>query len=166
MTKDIRIIIVKLSDRLHNMRTLGAKSPNSRRRIATETLEVYAPIANRLGLNPVYRELQDLAFKAMHPARYQVLQRAMTAFKKNRHDVIERVLREMSLRLVGYNIEAKIQGREKNLYNVHQKMKAKKSNFEDCVGYLRLSRDCEQQSSLLCCFGCAARIVSTQTRKI
>ena len=133
MTKDIRIIIVKLSDRLHNMRTLGAKSPNSRRRIATETLEVYAPIANRLGLNPVYRELQDLAFKAMHPARYQVLQRAMTAFKKNRHDVIERVLREMSLRLVGYNIEAKIQGREKNLYNVHQKMKAKKIKFEDVL---------------------------------
>ena len=133
MTKDIRIIIVKLSDRLHNMRTLGAKSPNSRRRIATETLEVYAPIANRLGLNPVYRELQDLAFKAMHPARYQVLQRAMTAFKKNRHDVIERVLREMSLRLVSYNIEAKIQGREKNLYNVHQKMKTKKIKFEDVL---------------------------------
>ncbi len=133
MTKDIRIIIVKLSDRLHNMRTLGAKSPDSRRRIATETLEVYAPIANRLGLNPVYRELQDLAFKAMHPARYQVLQRAMTAFKKNRHDVIERVLREMSLHLVGYNIEAKIQGREKNLYNIHQKMKAKKIKFEDVL---------------------------------
>ncbi|MDK4535516.1 RelA/SpoT family protein [Kingella kingae] len=132
MTKDIRIIIVKLSDRLHNMRTLGAKSPDSRR-IATETLEVYAPIANRLGLNPVYRELQDLAFKAMHPARYQVLQRAMTAFKKNRHDVIERVLREMSLHLVGYNIEAKIQGREKNLYNIHQKMKAKKIKFEDVL---------------------------------
>ncbi|MDK4613181.1 RelA/SpoT family protein, partial [Kingella kingae] len=121
------------SDRLHNMRTLGAKSPDSRRRIATETLEVYAPIANRLGLNPVYRELQDLAFKAMHPARYQVLQRAMTAFKKNRHDVIERVLREMSLHLVGYNIEAKIQGREKNLYNIHQKMKAKKIKFEDVL---------------------------------
>lgn len=133
MTKDIRIIIVKLSDRLHNMRTLGAKSPDSRRRIATETLEVYAPIANRLGLNPVYRELQDLAFKAMHSARYQVLQRAMTAFKKNRHDVIERVLREMSLHLVGYNIEAKIQGREKNLYNIHQKMKAKKIKFEDVL---------------------------------
>ncbi|MDK4668727.1 bifunctional (p)ppGpp synthetase/guanosine-3',5'-bis(diphosphate) 3'-pyrophosphohydrolase [Kingella kingae] len=133
MTKDIRIIIVKLSDRLHNMRTWGAKSPDSRRRIATETLEVYAPIANRLGLNPVYRELQDLAFKAMHPARYQVLQRAMTAFKKNRHDVIERVLREMSLHLVGYNIEAKIQGREKNLYNIHQKMKAKKIKFEDVL---------------------------------
>lgn len=133
MTKDIRIIIVKLSDRLHNMRTLGAKSPDSRRRIATETLEVYVPIANRLGLNPVYRELQDLAFKAMHPARYQVLQRAMTAFKKNRHDVIERVLREMSLHLVGYNIEAKIQGREKNLYNIHQKMKAKKIKFEDVL---------------------------------
>lgn len=82
MTKDVRVIIVKLSDRLHNMRTLGAKSRASRRRIATETLEVYAPIANRLGLNHVYRELQDLSFQAMHPSRYRVLQRAMAEFKK------------------------------------------------------------------------------------
>lgn len=133
MTKDVRVIIVKLSDRLHNMRTLGVKTPESRRRIATETLEVYAPIANRLGLNHVYRELQDLAFHAMHPRRYEVLQRAMTAFKKNRHDVIERVLREISLRLVGNNIEAKIRGREKNLYNIHQKMTAKHLKFEDVL---------------------------------
>ncbi|WII93290.1 bifunctional (p)ppGpp synthetase/guanosine-3',5'-bis(diphosphate) 3'-pyrophosphohydrolase [Kingella negevensis] len=131
MTKDVRVIIVKLSDRLHNMRTLGAKKPASRRRIATETLEVYAPIANRLGLNHVYRELQDLAFFAMHPARYGVLQRAMTTFKKNRHDVIERVLREMSLRLVGQNIEAQIRGRERNLYSIHQKMLTKKVKFEE-----------------------------------
>lgn len=133
MTKDVRVIIVKLSDRLHNMRTLGAKSSASRRRIATETLEVYAPIANRLGLNHVYRELQDLAFYAMHPRRYEVLQRAMTAFKRNRHDVIDRVLREMSLRLVAGNIEAQIRGREKNLYNIHQKMAAKNLKFEDVL---------------------------------
>ncbi|MDO4434033.1 MAG: bifunctional (p)ppGpp synthetase/guanosine-3',5'-bis(diphosphate) 3'-pyrophosphohydrolase [Alysiella sp.] len=133
MTKDVRVIIVKLSDRLHNMRTLGAKSPASRRRIATETLEVYAPIANRLGLNHVYRELQDLAFQAMHPKRYDVLQKAMTQFKKNRHDVIERVLRDMSLRLVANNIEAKIIGREKNLYNIHEKMLAKHIKFEEVL---------------------------------
>lgn len=133
MTKDVRVIIVKLSDRLHNMRTLGAKSPASRHRIATETLEVYAPIANRLGLNHVYRELQDLAFQAVHPKRYAVLQRAMTAFKKNRHDVIERVLHEISLHLVGHNIEAQIRGREKNLYNIHQKMLTKKLKFEEVL---------------------------------
>lgn len=133
MTKDVRVIIVKLSDRLHNMRTLGAKSAASRRRIATETLEVYAPIANRLGLNHVYRELQDLSFQAMHPLRYRVLQRAMTEFKKKRHDVIGRVLRDMSLKLVGKNIEAQIIGREKNLYNIHQKMVSKHIKFEDVL---------------------------------
>lgn len=133
MTKDVRVIIVKLSDRLHNMRTLGAKSPESRRRIATETLEVYAPIANRLGLNHVYRELQDLSFQAMHPARYRVLQKAMTSFKKKRHDVIGRVLREMSVRLVANNIEAQIIGREKNLYNIHQKMQTKHLKFEEVL---------------------------------
>lgn len=79
MTKDIRVIVVKLSDRLHNMRTLSAKSIESRRRIATETLEIYAPIANRLGLNNVYRDLQDLSFQAIHPKRYLVLKRAMGA---------------------------------------------------------------------------------------
>jgi len=133
MTKDVRVIIVKLSDRLHNMRTLGAKSPASRRRIATETLEVYAPIANRLGLNHVYRELQDLSFHAMHPKRYEILKRAMTAFKKNRHDVIDRVLRDINLRLVACNIEAQIRGREKNLYNIHQKMLSKKLKFEEVL---------------------------------
>lgn len=133
MTKDVRVIIVKLSDRLHNMRTLGAKSADSRRRIATETLEVYAPIANRLGLNHVYRELQDLSFYAMHPMRFSVLQKAMTEFKKKRHDVIGRVLREMSMKLVGENIEAQIIGREKNLYNIHQKMVSKNVKFEEVL---------------------------------
>ena len=133
MTRDVRVIIVKLADRLHNMRTLGAKNAQSRRRIATETLEVYAPIANRLGLNHVYRELQDLSFQAMHPSRYRVLQRAMAEFKKSGHDVIERVLREFSLLLTGANIEAQIQGREKNLYNIHQKMVSKHLRFEEVL---------------------------------
>ena len=133
MTRDVRVIIVKLADRLHNMRTLGAKNAQSRHRIATETLEVYAPIANRLGLNHVYRELQDLSFQAMHPSRYRVLQRAMAEFKKSGHDVIERVLREFSLLLTGANIEAQIQGREKNLYNIHQKMVSKHLRFEEVL---------------------------------
>ena len=131
MTKDMRVIIVKLSDRLHNMRTLGSMRPDKRRRISQETLEIYAPIANRIGLNPVYRELQDLAFQNIHPARYRTLQKAMHNFRRNRHDIVGRVLAAFSQRLVGANIEAQIKGREKNLYSIHQKMRNKHLRFEE-----------------------------------
>ena len=131
MTKDMRVIIVKLSDRLHNMRTLGPMRPDKRRRISQETLEIYAPIANRIGLNPVYRELQDLAFQNIHPARYRTLQKAMHNFRRNRRDIVGRVLAAFAQRLVGANIEAQIKGREKNLYSIHQKMRNKHLRFEE-----------------------------------
>lgn len=131
MTKDMRVIIVKLSDRLHNMRTLGSMRPDKRRRISQETLEIYAPIANRIGLNPVYRELQDLAFQNIHPARYRTLQKAMHNFRRNRRDIVGRVLSAFAQRLVGANIEAQIKGREKNLYSIHQKMRNKHLRFEE-----------------------------------
>ena len=131
MTKDMRVIIVKLSDRLHNMRTLGFMRPDKRRRISQETLEIYAPIANRIGLNPVYRELQDLAFQNIHPARYRTLQKAMHNFRRNRRDIVGRVLAAFAQRLVGANIEAQIKGREKNLYSIHQKMRNKHLRFEE-----------------------------------
>lgn len=131
MTKDMRVIIVKLSDRLHNMRTLGSMRPDKRRRISQETLEIYAPIANRIGLNPVYRELQDLAFQNIHPARYRTLQKAMHNFRRNRRDIVGRVLAAFAQRLVGANIEAQIKGREKNLYSIHQKMRNKHLRFEE-----------------------------------
>ena len=131
MTKDMRVIIVKLSDRLHNMRTLGSTRPDKRRRISQETLEIYAPIANRIGLNPVYRELQDLAFQNIHPARYRTLQKAMHNFRRNRRDIVGRVLAAFAQRLVGANIEAQIKGREKNLYSIHQKMRNKHLRFEE-----------------------------------
>ncbi len=133
MTKDIRVIIVKLSDRLHNMRTLDSMRAEKRRRIAQETLEIHAQIANRIGLNNVYRELQDLSFRSIHPLRYQTLQKAMTAFHRNRRDVIGKVLRAFSHRLVGANIEAQIKGREKNLYSIYQKMQAKNLHFADVM---------------------------------
>ncbi|MDO4997679.1 MAG: bifunctional (p)ppGpp synthetase/guanosine-3',5'-bis(diphosphate) 3'-pyrophosphohydrolase [Neisseria sp.] len=133
MTKDVRVIIVKLSDRLHNMRTLGSMRLEKRRRIAQETLEIYAPIANRLGLNHVFRELQDLSFQNTHPNRYTTLQKAMKAFRRNRRDVIGKVLSAFSQRLVSANIEALIKGREKNLYSIYQKMQGKKLHFADVM---------------------------------
>ncbi|SUA37254.1 guanosine-3',5'-bis(diphosphate) 3'-pyrophosphohydrolase [Neisseria mucosa] len=133
MTKDVRVIVVKLADRLHNMRTLGSMRPDKRRRIAKETLEIYAQIANRLGLNNAYQELQDLSFQNLHPSRYETLKKAMDNSRKNRRDVVGKVLRAFSQRLVGMNIEAKIKGREKNLYSIHQKMLAKKLRFAEVM---------------------------------
>ncbi len=133
MTKDIRIIIVKLSDRLHNMRTLGSMRLDKRRRISVETLEIYAPIANRIGLNPVFRELQDLAFQNIHPARYRTLHKAMEAFRRRHRNIIEQLLKEFSLHLVEAKIEAQIKGREKNLYSIHQKMLSKKLRFREVM---------------------------------
>ena len=133
MTKDVRVIVVKLADRLHNMRTLGSMRPDKRRRISKETLEIYAQIANRLGLNNAYQELQDLSFQNLHPSRYETLKKAMDNSRKNRRDVVGKVLRAFSQRLVGVNIEAKIKGREKNLYSIHQKMLAKKLRFAEVM---------------------------------
>ncbi|WP_225748370.1 bifunctional (p)ppGpp synthetase/guanosine-3',5'-bis(diphosphate) 3'-pyrophosphohydrolase [Eikenella sp. Marseille-P7795] len=133
MTKDIRVIIVKLSDRLHNMRTLDAKKPDSRRRIARETLEIYAQLANRIGLNHAYRELQDLSFKYLLPNRYTVLERAREASRRNRRDVVGKVLSAFSQRLVSANIEAKIRGKEKNLYSIYKKMQDKKLHFSEVM---------------------------------
>ncbi|MCS4533662.1 RelA/SpoT family protein [Neisseria montereyensis] len=133
MTKDVRVIVVKLADRLHNMRTLDAMAPAKRRRIAQETLEIYAQIANRIGLNNAYQELQDLSFKNLHPRRYETLQKAMKASRRNRRDVVGKVLRAFGLRLVEANIEAKIKGREKNLYSIHQKMHTKNLRFADVM---------------------------------
>src|SRR5690554_7581684 len=91
MARDVRVILIKLADRLHNMRTLGAVGPEKRRRIARETLDIYSPIAHRLGLNALFRELQDRCFKAMYPNRYAVLHKAMMAARGNRREVISRI---------------------------------------------------------------------------
>ena len=133
MTRDVRVIIVKLSDRLHNMRTLGSMRIEKRRRIAQETLEIYAPIANRIGLNNAFRELQDLSFQNIYPGRYNTLQKAMNSFRRNRRDVVGKVLSAFSQRLVSANIEAQIKGREKNLYSIYQKMQAKNLRFAEVM---------------------------------
>lgn len=133
MTKDIRVIIVKLADRLHNMRTLDVMRPEKRQRIAQETLEIYAPIANRIGLNHVYRELQDLAFQNTHPARYTTLIKAVKAARNNRRNVVGKILQAFSQQLTGHNIEALIRGREKNIYSIYKKMQEKHLSFSEVL---------------------------------
>ncbi|KZE31467.1 RelA/SpoT family protein [Crenobacter luteus] len=133
MARDIRVILVKLADRLHNMRTLDAMREDKRKRIALETLEIYAPIANRIGLNKIYRELQDLAFKHLHPHRYHVLSKAVRAARGNRREVVSKILRAISQKLVECNIEAVIKGREKNLHSIYRKMQEKHLSFSEVL---------------------------------
>ncbi len=138
MSRDIRVILVKLADRLHNMRTLGAMASSKRVRIARETLEIYAPIANRLGLNQVYRELQDLGFAHIHPNRYAVLQRAVMAARGNRHGIVEKILANTQRALADAQLPAQLYGREKTLYSIYRKMRAKHMSFahiQDIFGF-------------------------------
>ncbi|GGY07877.1 RelA/SpoT family protein [Paludibacterium paludis] len=133
MARDIRVIIVKLADRMHNMRTLDSMREDKRRRIALETLEIYAPIANRIGLNKVYRELQDLAFRHLHYHRYNVLSKAVRGARGNRREVVNKILQSVSQKLVSSNIEAVIKGREKNLYSIYKKMQEKHLSFSEVL---------------------------------
>jgi len=131
MIKDLRVIMVKLADRLHNMRTLEAMSPPRRRRIARETLDIYAPIASRLGMNEVRIELEDLGFAAMHPLRYRVLQQAVRKARGNRKEVMALIESSVKKRLeqagiVGYQVI----GREKHLFSLYQKMRSKRLTFQ------------------------------------
>ena len=131
MVKDIRVLIVKLSDRLHNMRTLGSMRPDKRRRIARETLETYALLANRIGMNPVYRELQDLSFYNIHPCRYTVFQAALNRWHSEQKEAIAEIMQAFQLQLASYNIEAKIKTRQKNLYSIYNKMRGRHKRFAE-----------------------------------
>ncbi len=133
MARDVRVILIKLADRLHNMRTLASMSPDKCERIARETMEIYAPIANRLGLNDIYRELQDLSFKFLHPNRYAVLVKAVKAARGNRREVLGKMLDTIRQRLAEYKIEADVSGREKNIYSIYKKMQSKSLPFADVL---------------------------------
>lgn len=133
MTKDIRVVLIKLADRTHNMRTLGALRPDKRRRIAKETLEIYAPLAHRLGIEHIKNELEDLGFEAMHPQRYAVLQKVIQIARGNRKDMIERIAAEIKGRLNDIGIEARVFGREKHLYAIYQKMRLKDQQFHSIM---------------------------------
>jgi guanosine-3',5'-bis(diphosphate) 3'-pyrophosphohydrolase len=129
MAKDVRVILIKLADRTHNMRTMGDMPRSKWQRISSETLEIYAPIAHRLGLNFTYRELQDLAFRFLHPWRYEVLSKALNKSRNRRRDLIARVQREVESDFVRHGMSVRIMGREKTLYSVYRKMDNKHLSF-------------------------------------
>src|SRR5205809_3184080 len=129
MAQDVRVILIKLADRLHNMRTLDAMASEHRERIARETLDIYAPIANRLGLNTLYQELQDLSFKHLYPVRHRVLAKAIKSARGNRREVMNRILQTIRDGLKQDDIAATVTGREKTAYSVYKKMREKHYTF-------------------------------------
>lgn len=133
MARDVRVILVKLADRLHNMRTLDAMSAEKRRRIARETMEVYVPIAHRLGLNNIYRELQELAFLHLHPVRHKTLAKAVRAARGNRREVVSKIMDSVVQSLGEAGIEAGVFGREKTLYGIYRKMRNKHLSFSQVL---------------------------------
>ncbi len=144
MARDVRVILIKLADRLHNMRTLDVMQPEQRRRIARETMEIYAPIANRLGLNSIYQELQELGFRHLNPLRYRVLTKAVKAARGNRREVVSKILESIKHRLQEAGIEAQVSGREKHLYGIYKKMSEKSLTFSevlDIYGFRILVKD-------------------------
>ena len=144
MSQDVRVILVKLADRLHNMQTLDAMKSEKQKRIARETLEIYAPIANRLGLNPVYQELEDLSFKYLYPLRYRVISKAIKVARGNRKEVIGKILAEIKQRLADAHIEADVKGREKHLYSIYRKMMNKATalaQVHDIYGFRVVVKD-------------------------
>jgi len=133
MSRDIRVIIVKLADRLHNMRTLGHLRPEKRRRIANETLDIYAPIAQRLGMNLMRCELEDLGFHVLYPIRYRVLQDAVRKSRGNRKEIVTQITASILNRMEQEGLSADIQGREKNLYSLYKKMVSKQLSFSEVM---------------------------------
>ncbi|MDP2788244.1 MAG: bifunctional (p)ppGpp synthetase/guanosine-3',5'-bis(diphosphate) 3'-pyrophosphohydrolase [Pseudomonadota bacterium] len=148
MARDVRVILIKLADRLHNMRTLDAMQPDKVSRIAQETLEIYAPIANRLGLNKVYQELEDIAFVHLHPGRYKVIEKAVKSARGNRKEVVDKIKAAIEAKLLDCKIPAQIRGREKHLYSIYRKMQEKHLAFSevfDIYGFrivVENARDC------------------------
>lgn len=129
MVQDIRVILIKLADRTHNMRTLGVLRPDKKRRIARETLEIYSPLAHRLGIHNIKVELEELGFEALYPNRYRVLKEVVRAARGNRKEMIQRIHSEIEGRLEDVGLKARVVGREKNLYSIYNKMKTKEQRF-------------------------------------
>jgi GTP pyrophosphokinase len=144
MSQDVRVILVKLADRLHNMQTLDAMKPEKQKLIAKETLEIYAPIANRLGLNDIYQALEDLSFQYLYPMRFSAISKAILAARGNRKEVVSKILESIRQQLKSLNIDAEVSGREKHLYSIYKKMSGKTTTFSqiyDIYGFRVVVKD-------------------------
>ena len=147
MSQDVRVILVKLADRMHNMQTLEAMRPEKQRLIAKETLEIYAPIANRLGLNTIYQTLEDLSFQYLYPMRFNAISKAVMAARGNRKEVISKVLESIQHQLKLFNVDAEVTGREKHLYSIYKKMTRQSTPFSqvyDIYGFRVMVKDLPQ----------------------
>ncbi|ARU95950.1 bifunctional GTP diphosphokinase/guanosine-3',5'-bis pyrophosphate 3'-pyrophosphohydrolase [Tatumella citrea] len=133
MVQDIRVILIKLADRTHNMRTLGSLRPDKRRRIALETLEIYSPLAHRLGIHHLKTELEELGFEALYPNRFRVIKEVVKAARGNRKEMIQKILAEIDGRLQEAGIVCRVSGREKHLYSIYQKMHLKEQRFHSIM---------------------------------
>ncbi len=133
MARDLRVVLIKLADRQHNIQTMGSMRADKRARIARETLEIYAPIALRLGLNKLYRELQDTSFRLIHPHRAEVLARALRSAKGNRKELLTRIQDGICEKMAGASLKAEVFGREKSLYSIFRKMKDKHLSFSQVL---------------------------------
>jgi guanosine-3',5'-bis(diphosphate) 3'-pyrophosphohydrolase len=144
MARDVRVILIKLSDRLHNMRTMESMVAHKQARIARETLEIYVPIAHRLGLNQTYRELQELSFKYINPWRYSVLFKAVKKTRGNRRDLVERIQKEVQTAFDDADMVVDIYGREKTIFSIYHKMRDKHLSFaqvSDIFGFRIVTRE-------------------------
>ncbi|MGM3173830.1 bifunctional GTP diphosphokinase/guanosine-3',5'-bis pyrophosphate 3'-pyrophosphohydrolase [Dickeya lacustris] len=133
MVQDIRVILIKLADRTHNMRTLGSLRPDKRRRIARETLEIYSPLAHRLGIHHLKTELEELGFEALYPNRYRVIKEVVKAARGNRKEMIQKILSEIEGRLKEAGVSCRVSGREKHLYSIYCKMHLKEQRFHSIM---------------------------------
>ncbi|MCB1648288.1 MAG: bifunctional GTP diphosphokinase/guanosine-3',5'-bis pyrophosphate 3'-pyrophosphohydrolase [Pseudomonadales bacterium] len=133
MAKDIRVILVKLADRLHNMRTLDVLSPEKRRRVARETLDIYAPIANRLGMNSVRIEFEELGFEALYPMRSRRINAAVKSIRGNRKEIVKQIQCALEACLEREGMPARVFGREKHLYSIYEKMRTKRKSFSEIM---------------------------------
>ncbi|NIF24076.1 MULTISPECIES: bifunctional GTP diphosphokinase/guanosine-3',5'-bis pyrophosphate 3'-pyrophosphohydrolase [Pantoea] len=133
MVQDIRVILIKLADRTHNMRTLGALRPDKKRRIALETLEIYSPLAHRLGIHHLKTELEELGFEALYPNRFRVIKEVVKAARGNRKEMIQKILSEIDGRLQEAGVPCRVSGREKHLYSIYRKMHLKEQRFHSIM---------------------------------
>lgn len=133
MAKDIRVMLVKLADRLHNLRTLGALRPDKRRRIGRETLDIYAPVAHRLGLNSIRVEMEELCFEAIYPMRSGMIRKAVTNARGNRKELVDKIANSLRSRLNQENLPSRVLGREKHMFSIYTKMKDQRKSLNEIL---------------------------------